>query len=147
MSDAANPDDEVLAANTAFYAAFAASDPEAMDALWARARPVACIHPGWDALRGRERVMASWRAILAGDSPQVRCSAATAHVLGDSAFVVCHEMVEGSLLVATNVFVREAGAWKLAHHQAAPLARQLTESRDDDADEGDDTPPPGGLLN
>ena len=48
MSD----EEAVLAANEAFYRAFAARDFAAMDALWAAEAPVACIHPGWDALVG-----------------------------------------------------------------------------------------------
>jgi len=118
-----SPDEiEILDANTAFYAAFAGRDFSALDALWARGAPVACVHPGWNALRGREDVMASWRAILSGDAPAVRCAAATAHVAGSAAFVVCQERIPGGqALVATNVFVREGGAWRLCHHHAGPL--------------------------
>lgn len=113
---------DVLEANSAFYAAFAARDLAAMEGLWAREAPVACVHPGWDALRGREEVMASWRAILAGDPPRITCTAASAHVAGEVAFVVCHERIRGGpRLVATNVFVREGGGWRLCHHQAGPL--------------------------
>jgi hypothetical protein len=66
----------------------------------------------------------------------------TAHVLGDSAFVVCHEVIEGTRLVATNTFVREDRAWKMVHHQAAPIA-----SGADDDDDEDEAPPPSGVLN
>ena len=72
----------VLAANAAFYRAFAERDVAAMDALWARSVPVACIHPGWQVLNGREAVMASWRGILAGVPPAIRCSEAIARVAG-----------------------------------------------------------------
>ncbi|MEK6609286.1 MAG: nuclear transport factor 2 family protein, partial [Myxococcota bacterium] len=51
-------EDDVLAANESFYAAFAARDADAMEALWATGVPVACVHPGWDAIRGREDVVA-----------------------------------------------------------------------------------------
>ena len=114
---------EVLEANSAFYRAFTARDAAAMEALWARSAPVACVHPGWDALRGRDAVMESWRSILGGDAPRVRCTRASAHVLGAAAFVVCHETMEGARLVATNVFVREDGAWRMVHHQAGGLAQ------------------------
>jgi ketosteroid isomerase-like protein len=116
-------DIEVLEANEAFYRAFAARDVAAMDAAWARQAPVACIHPGWDALDGREEVVGSFRAILeSGSAPRVRCTLAQAHLLGEVAFVTCHELVEGATLVATNLFVREEGAWRLCHHQASQLA-------------------------
>jgi ketosteroid isomerase-like protein len=116
-------DIEVLEANEAFYRAFAARDVAAMDAAWARRAPVACIHPGWDALDGREEVVGSFRAILeSGSAPKVRCTLAQAHLLGEVAFVTCHELVQGATLVATNLFVREDGAWRLCHHQASQLA-------------------------
>ena len=116
-------DIEVLEANEAFYRAFSARDVVALEAAWSRRAPVACIHPGWDALDGHEEVVGSFRAILeSGAAPRVRCTLAQAHLLGEVAFVTCHELVEGAVLVATNLFVREDGAWRLCHHQASPLA-------------------------
>ncbi len=32
--------------------------------------------------------------------------------------MVCYEVIGENVLAATNVFVQEAGAWKLAHHHA-----------------------------
>lgn len=107
----------VLAANATFYRAMAAGDLAAMDALWARARPVACIHPGWRTLIGRAVVMESWRAVLA-NPPAITHAAAACHLLGDAAFVTCTESIEGTVLAATNLFVREDGAWRLVHHHA-----------------------------
>lgn len=116
---------EILAANEAFYQAFARRDIVVMDALWARRAPVACIHPGWGVLRGRAEVMASWRGILENPTPQpITCSGPDVFVLGEAAFVVCTESVDGSALIATNVFVREDGAWRLVHHQAGPVAQR-----------------------
>jgi ketosteroid isomerase-like protein len=115
----------VLAANAAFYAAFAAGDVAAMDDLWARRAVVACIHPGGDVLLGRAAVMASWRAILASGDNRIVAAEPRAQVLGEAAFVVCLEGARGAApsLAATNVFAREAGEWKLVHHQAGPLVR------------------------
>src|SRR2546428_7232280 len=81
---------EVLEANAAFYAAFEQRDPEAMDALWAREAPVACLHPGWEPLFGREAVVGSWRRILleGGAPPEIRCERPSAHVAGGAAWVV-----------------------------------------------------------
>lgn len=135
-----SPDEpDVLAANGAFYDAFARRDLSAMDHLWARRVPVACIHPGWDVLRGREQVMESWRAILGdGGGTDIRCSGAVVHVLGEVAVVTCRERLAAGRLIATNVFVREEGRWKIVHHQATPLARD---------EEDEENEPPGGLLN
>lgn len=115
---------KVLAANEAFYAAFAARDVAAMEALWAQQAPVACIHPGWQPLHGREAVLASWRDIMSSPtSPPIRCAEPTAHVLGTMAMVICSERFPGAELVATNVFIQEGGEWKLVHHQAGGVAR------------------------
>jgi ketosteroid isomerase-like protein len=120
----------VLAANQAFYEAFARGDLTVIETLWAHSAPVACIHPGWAALHGRDEVMESWRSILGGGSAtSVRCTRPTAAVMGDSAYVVCGEHIQGAELVATNLFVREDGAWKLVHHHAGPVHRRAQEPR------------------
>jgi ketosteroid isomerase-like protein len=116
-------EDEVLAANAAFYAAFASSDAEAMDAIWALRAPVACVHPGWSALVGRDRVMDSWRRILRGGSSPITCGGAVAHLLGEAAFVTCLERLPGATLIASNFFVREDGRFRMVHHHAGPAAR------------------------
>ncbi len=115
--------DAVLFANEAFYRAFADRDPEAMDEVWARDAAIVCIHPGWPPVVGRDEVMASWRAILTNpDSPATQPRAAQAYLLGEQAFVVCYEEIDGQFLIATNIFTREGGRWRLVHHQAGPTA-------------------------
>jgi hypothetical protein len=54
-----NDSDAVLAANLEFYRAFTTRDVDAMEALWARQAPVACVHPGWPPLADRKAVMES----------------------------------------------------------------------------------------
>ena|SRR5438552_8289822 len=120
-------DDElaVLTANESFYAAFARHDLARMDELWARQRPISCLHPGWSVLVGRDAVMASWRGILRSEDMVIEATAPRAFILGDAAYVLCFEGVGGEppILVATNVFAREDGAWRMVHHQAGQLAR------------------------
>jgi len=112
---------DILFANDAFYLAFEMKDFDAMDGFWAREAPVACTHPGWPSLSGRDQVMQSWAAILSNpDAQAVACRGAKAHRYGDAAFVTCYEVIGDSLLAATNIFVRENDAWKLVHHQAGP---------------------------
>ena len=112
---------DLLFANEAFYVAFQTKDVAAMEDLWARRVAVACTHPGWPSLSGREQVMQSWAAILGNpDTRGVEMRGARAQRYGDAAFVTCYEMIGESLLAATNVFVREDGGWKLVHHQAGP---------------------------
>lgn len=149
----------VIGANEAFYRAFGLGDFDAMDALWARKAPVACIHPGWPALRDRAHVMESWRRILqAPPSPPVRCMKPTVTLLGDVAYVICYERLAEGLLVATNIFAREDGSWLLVHHQAGATAESLVEDGPSarrrppaEAGEltgpaGDDAPPPRSKL-
>jgi ketosteroid isomerase-like protein len=132
---------EVLSSNRAFYAAFRNRDLGRMEDLWAREAQVACVHPGWQPIRGRQQVMASWRAILGqSNTPDIDCEGATASIFGDTALVLCEEALEEGRLVATNLFVREAGEWRICHHQAGPLAQSqsddsdsLTELLDDDS--------------
>ena len=116
-------EDEVLRANALFYDAFRDADLDTMEALWSQALPIACIHPGWQALIGRQEVMASWRAILLGaNRPDIQCEQARANLLGSTCFVTCVERIGDGALAATNLFVLEEGAWYLVHHQASPIA-------------------------
>lgn len=113
--------DAVLFANDAFYHAFGDGDLGAMETVWANETTVVCIHPGWEALTDRARIMESWRMILGSDeTPAVACCEPRATIHGEVALVVCYETVGQSVLVATNGFVREAGVWKMVHHQAGP---------------------------
>ena len=132
--------DAVLAANLEFYRAFTARDLPAMEALWARRSPVACIHPGWPALAEREAVMASWHNILASpEAPKIACYEEQVLLYGDAALVVCEEELDGGTLIASNLFVREDGLWKIAHHQAGQLLARRPPARR--------TEPPRGRLN
>jgi len=118
MSDAADTA-SVLFANDAFYLAFRSADADAMDRVWAQRAGVSCLHPGWPPLIGRDVVMTSWRGIL-GNPSQQRVSAHGAHaeLHGAAAVVICFETVGGFTLVASNIFVREDGEWRLVHHQS-----------------------------
>ncbi len=109
----------VLFANDAFYLAFANQDFEAMQSIWAARTPVTCIHPGWDVLSDREDVIDSWRQILENPTAtNITCKSPMVRVLGELAYVICHEVLDQGYLVATNVFVQEDGQWKMVHHQA-----------------------------
>ncbi|MEL0106379.1 MAG: nuclear transport factor 2 family protein [Rhodospirillales bacterium] len=138
MSDQA----AVLFANDAFYVAFATKDIDTMDQVWAQHTPVTCLHPGWELLVGREAVMDSWQDILTSkNSPDIRCQDASASILGDTAYVVCTEVLKDKgYLIATNIFIREGNLWKMVHHQAGAIPAPQNE---------DETPPPpepGSLI-
>jgi len=119
MSDTA----ELLFANEAFYHVLRGRDLAAMGDLWARRAPVACVHPGWHALNTRESVMDSWEGILSNpEAPAVVCRGARAHLVGALGIVICYEVLGPNVLVATNVFLREDGAWRMVHHHAGPCS-------------------------
>ena len=117
--------DAVLFANEAFYRAFADREEHTMEILWSKTQRLACIHPGWGPLFGRKDVLASWKAIIENsESPDILFHDAHAHILGDTAYVICFEEIGGNFLVATNIFAREGKVWKLVHHQAGPTSVQ-----------------------
>ncbi|MEZ4287414.1 MAG: nuclear transport factor 2 family protein [Polyangiales bacterium] len=119
----------VLAANLAFYEAFAAADADAMLNLWSQHSPVACVHPGMPPLYGRTEVINSWRQIMAHPrAPRIHCTDAKVHILGAVAYVTCNEglLDEASSLIATNIFVLEDGNWRIVFHQAGPLVTKST---------------------
>lgn len=117
----------VLFANTAFYAAFAGRDVDAMEKVWAKDKSVSCTHPGWQPLIGRDEVMASWRSILTGEgAPDITSRAERAVIYGDVALVTCIEEISdgkgnAEYLTATNVFTRAGSIWLMVHHQAGPV--------------------------
>jgi ketosteroid isomerase-like protein len=112
----------VLGANDAFYLAFSNKDMTSMQNLWSDNHDVAVIHPGWPPLLGHDAVRSSWKRILEGGmSPAISCHDAKANILGDTALVICTEMLADTELIATNVFVKEESEWKMIHHQSGPL--------------------------
>jgi len=122
----------IIVANAAFYAAFAAGDVAGMERLWADDDAISCIHPGWPAIVGRATVIGSWRDILRNpDRPQIVCAEPQAIVDGDSARVLCIEIVNGTALAATNHFRRTGSTWRLVHHQSSPIAQIVEQAHDD----------------
>src|SRR3954453_20294138 len=118
MTDA----DAVLAANLEFYRAFETRDIDAMETIWARHAPVGCVHPGWPALADRKAVIESWRGIFANpQAPRIACYGERVLLYGDTALLLCEEELDGGTLIASNLFVREDGAWRIACHQAGQL--------------------------
>jgi ketosteroid isomerase-like protein len=123
MSDEA----EILAANAAYYDAFAAADFAAMSRIWAD-EDLTCIHPGWPALVGRPSILESYRQILSNPHQErIEPRNTTVIVAGDEARVLCVEFVSGAALAATNLFRRVGGAWRMTHHQASPIAALVEE--------------------
>jgi hypothetical protein len=116
--------DPVLAANLEFYRAFTTREVPAMDALWSRVAPVACLRPGWTALKDRAAIMQSWEGILANpDAPRVACFDEQVFLYGDVALVLCEEELVGGTLAASNLFVREDNEWRIAQAKLSSAFR------------------------
>ncbi len=127
------PDDEsaeLEEANARFYRAFEALDLAEMDAVWAHGEHVRCIHPGWAMLEGWEAVRQSWEAIFKG-SQEMRFSLGDvqARAAGDLGWVTCSENIlsqaRGNIavttLLATNLFERRGGEWRMVLHHASHI--------------------------
>ena len=114
--------DAVLAANAAYYRAFAAGDFDLMSRIWA-AEDVSCIHPGWPVLIGRREVLDSYAAILANPRQEALAYLGETVLLAErEARVFCIETVAGLRLAATNWFHRSDDGWRMIHHQASPIS-------------------------
>jgi len=117
----------ILAANDAYYRAFATADFAAMSRIWADDN-VSCIHPGWPVLIGRQAILESYREILRNpDRERIEPRNETVMVSGDEARVFCVEFVGGTALATTNLFKRVADVWRMTHHQASPIAALVEE--------------------
>ena len=133
------PDDdraEVEEANARFYRAFEAQDLAEMDRVWAHGEHVRCVHPGWALLEGWDAVRQSWEAIFKG-SAEMRFSLGDvqARVSGELGWVTCAEnilsQVRGNIavttLIATNLFERHGGQWRMVLHHASHILARDTE--------------------
>jgi hypothetical protein len=113
----------VLAANRAFYRAFAERDQ-----VWAASGALVCLHPGQAPLHGRVEIMASWRGILRHpDSPRVRCAGEWVVGRPGLAIVVCREILPEGQLMATNTFARQSAGWRMIGHHSGPVPPIETE--------------------
>ena len=124
MSD----DGEVVEANASFYRAFETLDIAEMDRVWAHGEHVQCVHPGWPLLSGWDAVRTSWETIFT-NTAEMRFTVSDVHaVVGDEvAWVTCTEnilsevagRVSVTAILATTLFERSAGGWRLVHHHAS----------------------------
>ena len=124
MSDEA----EVIEANARFYRAFEALDIDEMDRVWAHGPHVKCVHPGWPLLTGWEAVRESWDTIFTNtEEMRFTLSNVSAAVGDDVAWVTCTEnilsevagRVSVTAILATNLFERDGGGWRMIHHHAS----------------------------
>lgn len=129
---------EILTANDRFYAALAQASLSQMVELWHHSPATECVHPGWDRLRGWADIRDSWAVIFANQGPiQVHTSDPLVHYCGEMAWVTCTEsvtdrednMVQVSQMLATNVFQRIEGRWRMVVHHVSPAPPGLIRPR------------------
>ena len=126
-------EEQVLAANRAFYDAFEALDMERMAACWSSAEDVACLHPGGPWQRGWVEVREGWEAIMANTGYiEFEIAGAAVTRVDPVAWVTCSERITTAgaggapavaEIAATNLFVLETTGWRIALHHASPVVR------------------------
>ena len=132
-----SPDDEVRHASTRLYAALnrmANGDGGALAEVWSHSASVTAMHPiggrevGWGA------VGASFEAVgRKAANGKIELKDQLIRTAGDMAYELGIE--HGHLKLAghpvtiehrvTNIYMREAGAWKVVHHHADPSPGML----------------------
>jgi len=138
-------DEDVRAANAAYYAAFEALSLDAMAEIWEHSDRVTVTHPGWPILRGWARVAGSWEAIFANTGfIQFVLTDEVVTVAGDLAWVTLDENIlqaagspdgggadtqelEGARIAATNLYARDGRVWRMLLHHGSPVSTPLAE--------------------
>jgi uncharacterized protein (TIGR02246 family) len=115
------------AAEEAFYDAMQRGDLAGMMALWADDEDVVCVHPNGQRLVGIDAIRNSFSEMFAQGGVDVR---PTEPRIQQAAVLAVHNLVEKVLVsgrqgrqvvecVATNVYVKHAGGWRMVLHHSA----------------------------
>jgi len=128
------------AAEAAFYQAFTTVDADLMVAVWADGDDALCIHPGSDLRRGKTAVMTSWTEIFSGSlAPAVEYRYVGGYASENLVVRIVEERIwprdkqrsEATRVLATNVYVRDEGSWRMTeHHASLPLMERGVDSSD-----------------
>jgi len=126
-------EDEVRKASTQFYAALNKmlnGDAGALSDIWSHSSAVTTMHPIGGRQVGWEEVRKTWEQVAqAASDGKVQLKDQFIRAAGDMAyesgvehadFKLGGQKVEGRIRV-TNIYQREAGAWKITHHHADVL--------------------------
>ena len=115
-------------AEAAFYEALERADLEAMMAVWAEDEEIVCVHPAGPRIAGLAEVRASWARIFSGGGGTRVLI--THRVESTGVMLAVHSLHENfaaaagerapAPVVATNVYLRGAGGWRMIVHHASP---------------------------
>jgi len=128
---------ELENANRRYYDAFQSLDPDQVERLWWHDATATCVHPGWDVRHGWSDIRASYEEIF-GNTRSIRFALGDVrvHVTGEIGIVTCVENLvsqEGDsgdylgAVLASNVFERRRGEWRIILHHASPFASDEAE--------------------
>lgn len=129
--------DSVRAVNESFYAALEGHDLVGMSGVWLHEDWIHCVHPGGEALRGWPTVRSSWEQIFVRAGwMRVTPTSVEIRIDGDLAIVVCCENITAqqesevrvAVALATNLYRRTPGGWRMVHHHASPAPVNVTQA-------------------
>lgn len=124
--------DAVLAANEAFYRAFANRDLKEMTSLWWQGSTSICIHPGSSPISGWSSIRDSWESIFQHtNSLEIETEIIKVEVDQALAYILLREIVlqsnQGRRMkaqsTATNIFQKMAQKWYIVSHHGSPIMR------------------------
>jgi ketosteroid isomerase-like protein len=115
-------------AEAAFYEALERSDLEAMMEVWAEDEEIVCVHPTGPRLAGYDAIRESWSQMFR--TPQ-RIEVRLSHqVYVQGMMLSIHSVHENfrvvddprprAPIIATNVYLRTPGGWRMLVHHASP---------------------------
>ena len=123
-------EDEVRAAAERFYAALnrlVNGDAGPMTEVWSQGPDATTMHPIGGRQVGWDQVLDSWRQVAGiASGGRVTLADRLIRVVGDAAYELGTERIDATLAGqpvrgearVTNVYRREAGAWRIVHHHA-----------------------------
>jgi ketosteroid isomerase-like protein len=123
-------EDEVRAAAERFYTALNGvvnGDTRPMADVWSQTADATTMHPIGGRQVGWDQVWNSWQQVAGmASGGSVKLGDRLIRVVGDAAYELGTEHVEATLagqpirreVRVTNIYRREAGAWRIVHHHA-----------------------------
>ena len=112
----------ILSVNDAFYKYFRTGNFDAMSELWHESDQVSVVHPNWPVIDGYEDVMDSWfRIMVEGVPPKIFPENPIVLQTGNTAIVYCEENLGSNRTIASNIFRKVKGQWKLVQHVVSSL--------------------------
>ncbi len=120
-------------AEEAFYRAFQDLDLPLMNQVWSESDESVCLHPGGDLLRGKPSVIQSWSDIFDNTHrPSMVHRRLQTIQREDLSIHLVEELIrpgkdpkaKATRIVATNIYRREKGGWRmLSHHASLPIIK------------------------